>query len=85
MRLAIEQGQRQLAPFKHLFDLGAPRGVGAGQHEAHTRHLLAKALGGVEEQRAQAPYFAAPTARHQCHHRPLAQAQRGARGRAVGF
>ncbi len=85
MRLAIEQGQWQLAPFEHLFDLGTPRGVGAGQHEVHAWHLLLQALGGVEEQRPQAPYLATPAARHQCNHRPLAQAQRSTCCRAVGF
>ncbi len=68
MGAAIEQQQRQVAPGQHGLQLCAALGIGTGQHEADTRAQRAQALGGIEEQRAEARHFATPTTRQQGHH-----------------
>ncbi|MNH10960.1 hypothetical protein D3C79_704520 [compost metagenome] len=79
MRLAIEQRQRQVATFKHLFELCTPCPIGAWHYKVHAGYQLAQALRRIQEQRPQAPDFPATAARHQGNHRPCTQPQRHAR------
>jgi len=85
MGLPVQQGQRQIAPHQQLLDLLATGGIGTGQDKTHFGPRFTDLLRGIKKQPAQLAHFAAATAGHQGHQRPVWQPKFGASSGLVGF